>query len=259
MVLIRPEQVTVFEAAALRNFEDRMVEYLPQFAPRHFKILTEDDIRRIIRFGREKASSHDLILDRSMRLYVEMMILLGSGFDTDPQMPWAEEILTDESMVGEALRIDRLYHMAWDYADHVRKDYRDLTGSVDPEQFVEQIRELHRESVEVLKESEIPQFSEQFLARLRQNFLHKFNYVGEQALRRLISQSMRLAREYNITTERGIAVYLSIMSVFGAGFDKDPQVPWAAAILTDSTISSQNKRAEKLLAAGVECLHRWWA
>src|SRR5687767_9297821 len=101
MLRIRSEQITVFAEAALRNFEDRMVAHLENFAPNHSKILSEDEMRVVIRHGIKKAEDHGFTSERSIRIYTELMLMLGSSFDTDPQLPWAAELLSDEEITDE--------------------------------------------------------------------------------------------------------------------------------------------------------------
>ncbi|MBN1843959.1 MAG: hypothetical protein JW883_16990 [Deltaproteobacteria bacterium] len=84
----------------------------------HCKVLEEVNIRSAIRYGLKRAKGYGLTTERSVRLYIEMMFLLGSGFDADPQLPWAAEILNDETILAENLRIDLLRDKAWDYVDH---------------------------------------------------------------------------------------------------------------------------------------------
>jgi len=49
------------------------------------------------------------------------------------------------------------------------------------------------------------------------------------------------------------------MFVLGSGFDADPLLPWASAILKDESITDQNERVNRLHAGAVACLKQWWA
>ncbi len=256
---IRSEQVQVFEQAAVRNFEDRMIEHLKEFVPKHFKMLEEADFREIIQYGWERAKSYRLTSERSVRIYIQLVLMLGSGFDADPQIPWAAEILNDESGPDETERIDRLHDKAWDYADHVALDYGEAEGDVDSSRFVEKIRQIRRERNEILLSSDVPEFYKRMILEIKQTFPKKCAYIGELALRRLIQHAIETAKSYGITTERGVVLFSSMMFVLGSGFDTDPRLPWASAILNDSAIADQSKRVDQLLAGAVECLKRWWA
>lgn len=47
-----------------------------------------------------------------MAIYTVLMFLLGSGFDTDEQFPWAAAVLEHGSIPDGAQRADRLYDEA---------------------------------------------------------------------------------------------------------------------------------------------------
>src|SRR2546425_578127 len=55
-----------------------------------------------------------------MALYLDLMCLLGSSFDTDPQIPWASEMLADRSFPTQDERIDRVHTHCWEYAQAFR-------------------------------------------------------------------------------------------------------------------------------------------
>ncbi|MGH9902620.1 MAG: hypothetical protein ACRD68_12505, partial [Pyrinomonadaceae bacterium] len=81
MLKIRKVQMQTFEQAAVRSFEDRMIEHLREFTPRHFKILKEAEMRKVVRFGMERAPAYGLTSERSIRYFVELMLMLGSHFN----------------------------------------------------------------------------------------------------------------------------------------------------------------------------------
>lgn len=259
MLKINKAQMEVFEKAALRSFEDRMVEHLRYFAPKHFKILTEDQIRDVIRNGMKRAESHRFTSERSLRIYTELMLMLGSGFDSDPQMPWAAEMLNDETVTDEVERIDRLHAKAWEYVEQVVQDYGNVEGEVDPKRFIEQIQQLRQEREEALALSALSSFYERMVTWLKQIFPKKCEYIGEHCVQQLINYSIELAKGHGITTERGTAFFIAIIFVLGAGFDKDPQLPWVSAILNDQAIADQNKRVDQLFFGAINCLKKWWA
>lgn len=258
MLKIRKEQIEVFEQAAVRNFEDRMVNHLREFTPRHFRILQETDIRRVVRYGMERAQSHNLTSERSVRLYIEMMFMLGSHFDTDPQAPWAAEILSDRDITDEVARVDRLNDKAWDYVEHILLDYRSIEGTADQSRLIRELRRIRQVRDEVLLPPAIPEFYRNTLTRLGEIFPNKYEYVGELNLRRLIQRGIMSAQSHRITTERGVVTFIAMMFVLGSGFDSDPLAPWASAILRDLSITSESERVNRLYAGAISTLRQWW-
>lgn len=258
MLKIRREQIEVFEQVAARNFEDRMVNHLREFTPRHFRILQEADIRRVIRYGMERAQSHDLTSERNVRLYIEMMFMLGGHFDADPQLPWAAEILSDREITDEVVRVDRLNEKAWDYVDHVLLDYRSVEGTADNSRLIGELRKIRQVRDEVLSPPDVPEFYRNTLTRLGEIFPHKCEYVGELSLRRLIQRGITSAQNHRIAKERGIVIFIAMMFVLGGGFDSDPLVPWASAILRNPNITDETEKANRLYAGAISTLRQWW-
>jgi 3-methyladenine DNA glycosylase AlkC len=256
MLTIRAEQTTVFQAAAVRNFEDRMLAHLQEFAPKHSRVLTRDEMREVIRHGMNRAERHGFTSERSVRIYTQLMLMLGSSFDSDPQLPWATEILNDSTETAEVARIDRLQNRAWKYVDEVLPDFGSTESEEGPRSFIQQLRQLRRERNENLLPAAMPKFCERAIAELMQTLPRKCELLGEQSLRLLIDRAVELARSYDIFTERGSAFFVAGMFMLGSGFDQDPQLPWVRKILKDRSISDQNERVNRLLVGAIDCLRQ---
>src|SRR5262249_6230287 len=109
MLRVRVEQVKVFEQAALQAFEDEMVLYLGDFTPKLAKIAGEEGLRQTARSGIERARGFGLTKRGAVRSFLEMKVWFGCDFDTDPLLPWAREVLTDEEIDDQVVRAMRLH------------------------------------------------------------------------------------------------------------------------------------------------------
>lgn len=258
MLTIRETQMGEFEAAAIRAFEDRTYKHLQKYFPGHCLLLGEEQMRRVIQQGLQKAQSHDLTAECCIRSYIEFMCLLGSGFDTDPLLPWAAIILNDRVTFGQVERGDRLYDQVWDYIDHISQDYRDKSGKPTTARFMGEIRNLRHGHDDILTQSTYPNFAHDLTWKIKTVFPAKCQYVGEQRVRNLIPRGVKSARIYGITTDRGVTLFTMLMFVLGSGFANDPLLPWAQATLNDKRITDQTARVDRLYAEGVGFLKRWW-
>jgi len=258
MLTIRETQMRAFEAAAIRAFEDRTYKHLQKYFPGHCLLLGEEQMRRVIQQGWQKAKSHDLTAECCVRSYIEFMCRLGSEFDSDPLLPWAMEILNDKTTLDQVERGDRLYDKAWDYIDHIARDYRDATGQPTTARFVGELRRLRHERDDVLAPGAIPSFSRDLIERIENIFPAKCRYVGEERVSELIPRGIETARAYGITTERGVMLFTVLMFVLGNGFADDLLLPWASATLNDKGITNQIDRVDRLYVEGVGFLKRWW-
>ena len=234
---IRKEQVEALEAAAARSFQDQMVEHLKDFAPRHAEAVGEQGLREVVRLGIERAGKYGLTNRGAVRLYIELMVTLGSDFDTDPQFPWAAEVLTDEKIIGQAARTSHLYERAMVYLDRA--------GGPDKAYAIDALRTDAGRRIEDLA---TPGGSVRgtVLAEMKRTHPQKCACVGAPALRRLIEEGIESAKRFGLSTDAGAAVFVLLMFALGHGFATDPQFPWAAEALGERDPADPDERAERL-------------
>jgi hypothetical protein len=84
VLVINKSQMGALGQAARRRFEDRMVEHFGEFAPALARAAGEEHLRKAIHLGISRAGSYGLTHQGPVRLYLELMLLFGSDFDTDP-------------------------------------------------------------------------------------------------------------------------------------------------------------------------------
>lgn len=239
----------VFEQAAVRGFERRTIDHLKEYFPKSCEILGERRLREIIRLGWDKAKGYGVTAESGVRLYVSLMFMLGSHFDADPQLPWAAEILADPEVSDEVERINGLYERAMAYLEEV--------AGAKNEHLDAALQKVRQAKMASLPEPSSPDFYRHVLARLAEIFPQKFRHVGELNARRLIQRGVESAGSYGLTEARGAAIYTGLMFMLGAGFDKDPQFPWAATVLNDESVDHKGQKVERLYGEALAYLDRW--
>jgi hypothetical protein len=257
-MLIHVSQMAALDACAVRAFENRTYAHLQQYFPRHCLLLGEPQMRLVVQHGWAKAKSYELTAEPCVRSYIEFMCLIGGGFDADPLLPWAAEILNDRSATSQLARADRLYDAVWDYIEHIVPDFRDSTGKPTTARFVTELRRLRAMPDEPLAPASLPRFTSDALDRLTGVFPVKSAHVGEAALTRVVADGVRAARSYGFGGQQASMLFIVLKFVLGAGFDRDPLLPWASATLNDPAIASPAKRLDKLYLEGAAFLRRWW-
>lgn len=248
----------IFDHPRFRKFEDSTLAHLKQYFPRHYRILGDDQVRLVIRDGWKRARRYGLTEVRCVRAYIDLMCLLGSGFDSDVLLPWAAATLSSASGSAQAARADRLYAQAWRYIGEIAKDYRDNTGEPITARFVDEIRGLRQDDQESLPDEKMAEFTTDLVQRLKQVFPAKYHHVGEWSVRAMIARAIVRARRYNVTSHRGLTLFSAQMFILGGGFDKDLLLPWVSEILVDETLAKPNERVDRLLAGSVSALRTWW-
>lgn len=248
MLKIRQDQIQALEEAGRRNFEVRLMQHLRENFPLHCAALGEAGVLQIIRDGAARAQHYKLTTEDHIRLYTELMFLLGSGFDADVQLTWAGETLRDESL-DEAARAALLYERATDYLNAVCGARGEFIEAA--------LQRVRDENLELPPPSHPAQFYEYVLRRLNRVWPQKCERVGELGLRRLIKSGMDAASSYGLSDPRGQALYIGLMFMLGSGFDRDPQFAWAAEVLNDTQLSGPEAKARVLYERAMAYLARW--
>ncbi len=246
MLRIRPAQVQAFERAALRRFEDEMVGHLAKFAPKHSEILGEEGVRKVIRLGFERADKYGLTNRGPMRSYIELMFMFGSDFDTDPQLPWAAQILGDQDEKDQMKRADRLFAKTMEFRTQVMGPEGEYTRDA-----------LHRAMAERFEELPVSEgdFESGVLARLDALHPRRYQRVGGEPLRHLVRRGRELAKQHGLDGNAGAALLGEMMFLLGHGCAADPQFPWIEGALTDPSVARADRRLKRLHAAWVTYLN----
>ncbi len=105
---------------------------------------------------------------------------------------------------------------------------------------------MRKEQMDVFDRIAALEFQERLVEYVRKSFPAAFSELGAQRVREIVRFACEKAKEYELSSERGCRLYASMVFVLGAGFDKDPQFPWAGEILTDAASDDPNLRIDKL-------------
>jgi hypothetical protein len=87
----------VFDALMNKSYKGYLY-FLEKLYPKKYEVVGLDNINGMIRMGKVNAYKYNLRSEPEMLLYVVLMFIMGSGFDSDPQFPWAKNILDDNSI-----------------------------------------------------------------------------------------------------------------------------------------------------------------
>lgn len=223
-----------FEEAAFLRFEEQMVLHGHGFSPKLCEVIGDRQLRVALRQARLRATGHGFTFRGPLRLYVEMMFLCGSDFDTDPQFPAVGRILRTPG--DQMARAEQLYGLVLDYQKKVagtnlvftRKALNDLLALI----------------------QNLPAFSSTnflpgMLREMHRVYPQRAEYIGDPALTALIREGQTKARQYDFPI-RGEVLIVTLMSAFGHGCIDDPLYPWIANTLNDERIVSASARAERL-------------
>jgi hypothetical protein len=112
LLTIRDEQMKILSRMPVEKFVSWMRQRLGKVAPDRCAELGEERTVAAIRLGVARASGYGMPEPEEWSKYVALMFTLGLDFDTDPRLPWAQQILTGPTPADGAARMARLYETA---------------------------------------------------------------------------------------------------------------------------------------------------
>lgn len=237
-MIIRKQQIDALEAPTAGAFVTRLAEHLRTFAPKLSKILGEDRIRKVIESGMDRAQTYGLTNRGPVRFFIDLMFALGSDFDSDPQLPWAVNILRDARIPDQMLRADRLYRAMTAFMDEV--------AGPDNAYEIAALKTLIEE-LRTLRLQKAPgDLSSRILNGFRTIYPQKYEFVGEPALKTLLAEAVQAAASRGLSSGAEVALCAGLMYGFGHGVFHDPLYPWVAATLEDPRIPTMDQRASSL-------------
>jgi hypothetical protein len=102
VLIIRKEQMALFEARLGQRFRNHVRKHVKEEFPEQIKGMTDPAIDQRISDGIERARLYDVTTERDITLFIDLVFMLGLNFELDRKMAWAKKILGDHSMEGAA-------------------------------------------------------------------------------------------------------------------------------------------------------------
>jgi len=235
MLVMRDQQMQAFVQNAKRQFEAETVGHISEFAPRQFEILGEKTVRQVVSLGIERADKYGFTNRGPVRFYIELMFMFGSGFDTDPQYPWATEVLSGLDPADQMTRADQLYQRTMRYIEMVAG----------------QDREYERQALNrIVGPSPVAlTFSGEDTSGIapffRKVYPQKCEYLGDSILEDLVQRGISSAGAYS-RSSRAAMIFAGLMFIFGHGCLSDPQFPWIANTLEKDAPGDADGKIEQL-------------
>ena len=241
--------MTVFRTAAFKRFEDDMVEHVKEFFPNHYRIAGEPVIRNVIQYGIERSQIYDFTTERNMCLYITVMFMLGSNFDTDFFFPWATEILKDKSEANPSVRADKLADVALDFMKRIAgENNADINRA---------FLTLRKELTQIISQDPTGNFAIHTKDLLQRLYHRKYTVLGDRTIDRLVNVGRKTAADYGIASGNGQILLIVLMFFLGSACDREPFMPWIKDVLTDPAMEDQDKKVKRLYEDSVKHMEKW--
>ena len=224
MFTIRNAQLAVLLRLPFDEFVERRISHLHDFYPQECEALGPAQLKLVVEAAIDRAKHRGYQTEQDIARYLSLAMLLGSHFDSDPQLDWAHH---DSSSKPEA-HLAAVWHSTMSYLDRCagpsneylvramlrlrRLDFVTL-ASIDPDATKSTLEEIA-----------------QWLAAL---YPEKAQEQGPKATLVVVDQSVGEASSYRLTSLRGISLVAAAKFMLGAGCFHDPLFPWLQSFARD--------------------------
>ncbi len=242
-MIIRAEQLAVFQQVARINLENALVAEFQAAAPVASAALGEPPLRLAVQLALATAAEFGVQERTTLRLFVELRWLLGAELVNDPQYQWlADSLRTD---APELTRVASVYEQALAYHATVIG-----AGAALQRTALQHFMVWLRQPFTLTGHD----FGPAMMRVLTEIDPAKAAFIGEAALQALIRSGYAQARERGFPTLRGYSLLISLMFLCGHGCIDDPLWPWLGATLNDagSDIGQRVERLEEMTLAWLE-------
>lgn len=248
MFEIHPKLLIAFEEESQRRFDEEMVKHSQEFSPRLTEVVSEDELRVLLKQAMAKAEAYGFTNLGPIRLYIELTLLFGYDFDSDPQYRCISAMLLGD---GDQMdRAERIWKWVVEYNAGVSPANRDLVRKV--EQFLDVFDNVSLG----ISESD---FVAKLEIELASTFPEKVAIVGQEPILDLIQKGRAEAQRYELDSCHSQALIAMLMFLFGHGCAKDPFYPWIKQTLDDSQIKERGVRALQLETKALTWLDEYTA
>ena len=231
MLTITRDQFAEFDQAVAAHFEAEMRQHCWDFSPALCKTLGSDGVAKFVRHSIERARYYGFTLRGPIRLFIEMSLLRGSFFDTDPQYrPFGEALRQGGT---EMERAEKLHALSLDYTANV--------AGAEGENVMAALAALV-EFTEAPKPDAFPTEFDAKLETFKKIFPHKVEHMGRLNFGRLVHRSQGVTMRLNAQERWSDWVIMSLMLAFGHGCISDPLYPWISKTLYQTGPASGDAR-----------------
>ncbi|XXF75398.1 hypothetical protein P2318_20265 [Myxococcaceae bacterium GXIMD 01537] len=220
-------------AEARRWFLDGPLNYLDAYYPVDRALMGEDGAQHFALRALQRSFAVGLAPGKGGLRYLELMVLLGFGFDDDPQLPWARRSLHDADQ-GEEL-------MAGLWKDAV--GYMQKVAGLKGRAYRKALLRARALSSSVLVTPTWTEASDG-ASLLKAVYPEKFATI-EDRQEDFFEVALRHCRAHDEKEKGVVPLYQVLMLLLGSDFARDPRYPWAARILGER--QSMNRGAYQAL------------
>lgn len=225
-IQISNEQLKKLEPYVLDNYINELVVHCDECYPYLRKTMGEEKLRDALNRGVDKAREQGFTQRGPVKFYIDLLIIFGWSFETDPQYTWIMDVLEKQQHLTQLDSTSLLY-------DHTIKYLNSISGMHSQYLFDAAIK-LDQLTLDALN---LPQenYIQQVHTLLESVYPQKYHITHIDNLTLLIKQGITKSyHEYKFVESNHVSLVVLLMFLMGHGFDCDPFYVWASSKKTNS-------------------------
>jgi hypothetical protein len=237
-VIIRHQQLETMAAVSEQGYVACAVAHLERYDPPLASAAGRPGLEKLARKGLIAARQHGFVQDRTLQLYLELMMSLGCGFYTDPLFRWLDPYLDSKSGMGEVERARLLHFHVSAYLDRAYGERREHGQAVLERAATLTPERLHQAGANL--DGKALTFVE---------WLHpqRMDFIDSEAVQTLIGGARKDAAAAGLQAPDAAALFFLLKFVFGHMILSDPLYPWIQPQLLDAGSGDASLRMERLM------------
>lgn len=225
MLVIRREQLTALTAEPRRRFETSLMQHARRYFPQE---CARADVPAFVRLAIERSRYHGYEAQVETAYYLNLMAMLGSDFDADPQIPWAGVAVDDISVADSRQRLSRVHALALHYL-------QDIGGPAMVHARRARLR-LRSQGMKAVNDVPPRRLNTVLPAILANLYPEKAARDGEPALRALVERATESCQRRGAHANSSVATHTLGLFLLGSGFFGDPLHAWGQALLKQTSM-----------------------
>jgi hypothetical protein len=238
-MIVRQAQIDAFKEPMEARYVDSAVSHMMRYDPVLASTAGRKQLEKAARQGLQSARSHGLSGKGALQLYLELMMSLGSGFDTGAGYEWLRPFLQPRQDMGAVERARFLHFHACAYLSRTRGRNREC------------LRAALNRALEFLNRlcgagALVEAQTEQVLSYV---YPGRRGFLTAEAMAGLLPAARAKAAKAGLPAPQGTNLLLLVSFLFGCEVDQDPLYPWVSENLSGDATGAV-RQANMAAAAG---------
>lgn len=218
VVTVTNEQLTALKPYVLDNYTDGLILHCNKLYPHLERTLSRERLKLSLKEAVYKAEESGFTQRGSVQFYIDMLVVFGMGFETDPQYPWIQQNLVQNKKLSELERSMALYQQVHLYLN-------EITGEQDQHLLASAVRlqKLTLDNMNIERKTYIKDVH----TLLYNVYPQKYQQSSKDDLTNLVRQgTIKAQAQYQLEKPNHAALIVLLMFVLGHQFDEDLFQPW---------------------------------